>query len=128
MSWFVENIQTILLASGYFTASVALFFFKPELGLKLFFKHQDPDALLVFIFRHWTAVVGTFGILLVIAAYNPVIRTHIMVAAAAEKAVITYLVLSNLTRTNFAKWALPVALIDGACVVLYLGYLLADKP
>ncbi|HET8705108.1 MAG TPA: hypothetical protein VFM46_02300 [Pseudomonadales bacterium] len=128
MSWFVENIQTILLVTGYFTAAVGLFFFKPELGLNVLFKHTNPEPLLVFIFRHWTLLVGTFGILLVISAYNPVIRTHIMVAASVEKAFIVYLVLSNLKSTPFAKWALPAAIVDAACIVCYLGYLMADKP
>lgn len=128
MSWFVENIQTILLVTGYLTAAVGAFFFKPVLGLNLLFKHSSPDPLLVFIFRHWTLLVGIFGILLVIAAYNPVIRTHIMVAASIEKAAIAYLVLSQLKSSNFAKWALPTALFDAACVVCYAGYLSADKP
>ena len=128
MSWFVENIQTILLVSGYITASIGIFFFKPELGLNVFFKQQTPDALLVFVFRHWTILVGIFGILLVIAAYNPVIRTHVMVAAAVEKTMIAYLVFSNLKKTSFAKWSLPAALFDSVCVFCYVAYLIADKP
>lgn len=128
MSWFVENIQAILLVTGYVTAGVGLFYFKPALGINLMFKQSNPEPLLIFVFRHWAVLVGIFGILLVMAAYNPVIRTHIIVAAAIEKSFLIYLIVRNLKSSSFAKAALPSALFDAINVICYLGYLLADKP
>ena len=128
MNWTVQHIETILWVTGLFTASVGLMALAPTLGLRIMFKEERPSPLLVFVFRHWAVVVASLGALLILAANQPELRTPVIIAAGIEKAILVLMVLSNLRSTDFAKWALPAAIVDTVCVAMYVMYLLGTQP
>ncbi len=115
-------IGWILGISGAITALGGLFgAAAPRALLRLVFGITDPDGALRFFARHWGVLIFAVGTLLVWAAYDPSLRTAVLLAAAIEKlAIVAMIFFGPLKRTQLMTLA---AVADGTFAILYLAYL-----
>lgn len=111
-------IATALVVTGAITASVVVVAILPQTALRLVFGAGRVDALTVLIARHWGLLVALVGGLLIYAAYNPEVRTPVMIAAIVEKFAIGLLVLGSTFRNK--PGAALVAGADAAMALLYV--------
>ena len=117
-----SSIGWILIISGIGTAAgslaVALF---PKLVAQLAFGAQSPDALNIFLIRHWGALLFVVCALTVYCAYVPVTRVPILIAAVIEKLVIVGLIFFGPVKRTVPMTA--VAALDGTLAILFVAYL-----
>lgn len=117
-----SSIGWILIISGIGTAAgslaVALF---PKLVAQLAFGAQSPDALNIFLIRHWGALLFVVCALTVYCAYVPATRVPILTAAVIEKLVIVVLILFGPVKRTVAMTV--VAALDGTLAILFIAYL-----
>jgi len=111
-----------LIVSGVATATgslaVALF---PKLVAQLAFGAKSPDALNIFLIRHWGALLFVVCALTVYCAYVPVTRVPILIAAVIEKLVIVGLIFFGPVKRTVPMTA--VAALDGTLAILFVAYL-----
>ncbi|MFZ6777209.1 hypothetical protein ACO0LD_10325 [Undibacterium sp. Ji83W] len=121
-----KTISKILYVSGTVTMLAGLQFIAPTLFLQAS-GMQVGDVTGLFFARHWGLMAFVVGALIIYAVRQVQARRAILLAAAVEK-----LGLVIMVAINWAEPALQglhiAALFDGACVVLYLIYLLAKLP
>ena len=117
-----DHVSEILIVTGLLTMGAIAAFLLPANVLKLVFGIDDPDAGIRFVGRHWGLLVFLVGALLVFAGRHPEIRLPVLVVAATEKLVGSWLILAGLLRRR------PVALVmvaaDSLMAILYLLILL----
>ncbi len=121
-----KTISKILYVSGTVTMLAGLQFIAPTLFLQAS-GMQVADVTGLFFARHWGLMAFVVGALIIYAVKQTHARRAILLAAAVEK-----LGLVVMLAINWAEPALQglhiAALFDGACVVLYLIYLLGKPP
>ena len=117
-----SSIVWILRISGAVTALAgAGAFLGPAPLLKLVFGIDREDAATTFFVRHWGVLVAVTGMLIAWSAYLPDARLPILIAGAAEKAVLIALVFFGpLKRTPGMTL---IAAMDGVFTILYVLYL-----
>ncbi|MFZ6708492.1 hypothetical protein [Undibacterium sp. TC9W] len=119
-------IRKILYVSGTVTMLAGLQFIAPTLFLQAS-GMQVGDVTGQFFARHWGLMAFVLGALIIYAVKQTQARKAILLAAAVEK-----LGLVTMVAINWAEPALQglhiAAFFDGACVVLYLIYLLGKQP
>jgi hypothetical protein len=115
-------IGWILSISGAVTALGGLFAaVAPRPFLQAVFGVPDAGVALTFFARHWGVLIFAIGALLVCAAYDPALRTAVLLAGAGEKLVIVAMIFfGKLQRTRLITVA---AVADGVFAILYLAYL-----
>jgi hypothetical protein len=118
-------IRKILYVSGTVTMLAGLQFIAPTLFLQAS-GMQVGDVTGLFFARHWGLMAFVVGALIIYAVKQTQARRAILLAAAVEK-----LGLVVMLAINWSEPALQglhtAAFFDGACVVLYLIYLI-NKP
>ena len=117
-----DNIQLILMVTGFVTMLPLLQFLFPAAFLKLLNKIEIRDEAGLFFARHWGMMAFVVGGLLVYAAGHPEARLPIVGAALIEKAALVLLIAINWSKP-FGKGFAVTLLFDGACCVVYGLYL-----
>ncbi|MFZ6731415.1 hypothetical protein ACO0LG_05810 [Undibacterium sp. Ji42W] len=119
-------IRKILYVSGTVTMLGGLQFIAPTLFLQAS-GMQVGDVTGLFFARHWGLMAFVVGALIIYAVKQTQARRAILLAAAVEK-----LGLVVMLAINWSEPALQglhtAAFFDGACVLLYLIYLLNKPP
>ncbi|MFZ6654903.1 hypothetical protein [Undibacterium sp. TJN19] len=117
-----KTIRIILYVSGIGTMLAGLQFVAPTLFLQAS-GMQVGDVTGLFFARHWGLMAFVVGALILYAIRHTQARQAILMAADAEKLGLVAMVMLNWSEP--ALQGLHVAaFFDGACVVLYLIYLL----
>ena len=116
-----DNIQLILMVTGFVTMLPLLQFLFPAAFLKLHNKIETRDEAGLFFARHWGMMAFVVGGLVYAAGY-PQARLPIVGAALIEKAAMLLLIALNWNRP-FGKGFAVTLLFDGACCVIYGLYL-----
>ena len=97
-------------------------FLFPKTLLRLAFKIDAPDGGMLFFVMHWGVLIFVVGALLKVVAFEPALRTPVLIAAAIEKFAILFLVLFGpLKRTPGMTF---IAAADGSLAVIYTLYLI----
>ena len=117
-----DNIQLILMVTGFVTMLPLLQFLFPAAFLKLLNKIEIRDEAGLFFARHWGMMAFVVGGLLVYAAGHPEARLPIVGASLIEKAALVLLIAINWSKP-FGKGFAVTLLFDGACCVVYGLYL-----
>ncbi len=118
-----NNIGLILYVTGAITAGMIIQLLFPRLVLEKILKLKIEGDVTDFYARHWGVLVFVTGALLCYAAYDPAVRTPVLIGAIIEKAALVLLVLANYKKGYLPKFAM-MAGFDSLCVVLYVLYLL----
>lgn len=117
-----SSIVWILVGSGAVTCAAGLpAFLFPRQLLRIAFGIEDPSDGVVFFARHWGLLIFLVGALVVYSAYDPASRFPILIAAAAEKAVLVGQIFFGRMKRTVVMTA--IALGDGLFAVLYVAYL-----
>ncbi|MFZ6767942.1 hypothetical protein ACO0LM_12760 [Undibacterium sp. Di26W] len=120
-----KSIRKVLYVSGVVTMLAGLQFLAPTLFLQAS-GMQVGDVTGLFFARHWGLMAFVVGALILYAVKQVEARRAILLAAATEKLGLVVMLLINWSEP--ALQGLHIAAIfDGACVLLYLIYLL-EKP
>ncbi|MES2038209.1 MAG: hypothetical protein V4495_10245 [Pseudomonadota bacterium] len=119
-------IRKILYISGTVTMLAGLQFIAPTLFLQAS-GMQVGDVTGLFFARHWGLMAFVVGALIIYSVKQAQARKAILLAAAVEKLGLVVMLAINWTEPALQGLYIA-AMFDGACVVLYLIYLLGKSP
>jgi hypothetical protein len=78
------------------------------------------------VVRHWGALIGLFGLMLIYGAFKETVRRMVLLVTSAGKAIFISLVLSQ--GQQFAlSHAGPGLVIDSITVLLFAAYLILSR-
>jgi hypothetical protein len=127
MGVFQVSIKWIMLISGLLTCAAAYVLFVPDASLRSLFGLPMTSPMTLIIVRHWGALVGLFGLMLIYGAFHESVRRMVLLTAGAGKAVFISLVLSQ--GQHVVGQAGPGVVLDAIAVLLFAAYLiLSTKP
>jgi len=78
------------------------------------------------VVRHWGALIGLFGIMLIYGAFKESVRRMVLLATTVGKAIFISLVLSQGARLLLAQ-AGPAVAIDSITIFLFVAYLILTR-
>ena len=121
-----RTIRWFLIVSGLLTCTTLVFaidinFFTPMLGGLVDYTPSSVPAL-----RHWGFTIFVIGALMVAAGFRPWLRFEIILLAAAEKAFLAYLFLSNLGQP-WVMGYLVLVMVDTLIVAYMIVYLVSEE-
>jgi hypothetical protein len=124
-TFIARTIKWCLIVFGVLTAMTLPFaididLLTPMLGGLVDYTPSSVPAL-----RHWGIMVFGIGVLMIAAAFRPWLRFETMVFSTLEKAVLVFLVISNVGQP-WAKGYLVPALIDATIVAYSVLYFISD--
>jgi hypothetical protein len=114
-----RSIPWIMLISGLLTCTAFYEVFAPQAALQGTSLNSPMELLIV---RHWGALVGLFGLLLIYGAFKAPARRLILAATTAGKAVFILLALLQGLQTVFPQAGAGIV-IDSITVLLFATYL-----
>ena len=123
---FERSIKWIMLICGLLTSATSYVMFAPEAALRsaLGLPISSPMALVVV--RHWGALIGLFGLMLIYGAFKDSVRRMVLVTTSAGKA--AFIALGLLQGRQFLlSQAGPGAVIDFIAVLLFATYLISSR-
>ena len=115
-----------LLIVGLLTSSMLIQLCAPQYGLTTFSGKNITDPFVLFLARCAALPVVALGILMMWAAFNPLLQWPIMLIAIISKLVYLGLILSHWKETE--KAYLSVIIIDSLSVLVLTGCLLTMTP
>jgi hypothetical protein len=121
MNKFQRAIKWIMLVSGLLTCTTAFALFASDASLRSTFDVSLSNPMTLIVVRHWGALVGLFGIMLIYGAFEESVRRMVLLAASAGKAIFISLVLSY--GHHVVSQAGPGVMIDTISVLLFVVYL-----
>jgi hypothetical protein len=116
-----EHSAVVIGTTGLITTGAIGFFLAPDLLLKFIFAVQVPSRELILLTRHWGFMVFLLGLLLVWAAFEPLIRIPVVLMASTEKLMFAVLVWRGPMRVRTLRLA---AVGDALLAVLLVFWLL----
>lgn len=125
MSWVVDNIRWIMLASGLLTTTMVYAAFAPGAAMRATFGEAVVDLGARVVVRNWGALIGLVGLMLVYGASVPEARPMALIVAGTSKLVFVTLVLAHGRR--FLPTAGIAIAIDVVAILLFAAYLLATR-
>jgi hypothetical protein len=120
-----KSIKWVMVICGLLTCATSYVLFVPNASLQSAL--GVPSNPMVFILvRHWAALIGLFGLMLIYGAFKEAVRRMVLLATSAGKAVFISLVL--LQGQHFVRsQAAPGLAIDSISVPLFATYLIATR-
>jgi len=105
-----------------FTAGSVGVFLQPVKQVALIYGENLTGTAVTMLVRHWGLLITGAGVLLIFAAFNPPLRTPMMVLGVAEK----ILLAGSILATPLRRRPIPIviAVIDLLIVLLYILYLI----
>jgi hypothetical protein len=121
-----RTIRWFLIVSGLITCATLPFaididFMTPMLGGLVDHTPSSVPAL-----RHWGFTIFGIGVLMVVSACRPWLRFETMLLAAAEKAFLVYLFLSNLGQPWIMGY-LVLVMVDALIVAYIIVYFVSEQ-
>ncbi len=126
MNWIVAKIKWIMLVSGLLTCTMFYAAIAPQAALISTFGESLEGPLMEIIVRNWGALITLMGVMLLYGAFNPPNRRLILTVAGLSKLVFIGLVLTY-GRHYLAHQVGLAIVIDGAAVLLFIGYLIGVR-
>lgn len=125
MRWFVRNFKWVMLVSGLMTLTMVQAAFAPQAALRSTFGESLDGPLAEIVVRNWGALIALVGAMLIYGAFQPAVRTLVLVVAGLSKATFIALVLTYGTQ-YLGTLATPVV-VDSVMIVLFMVYLAASR-
>jgi hypothetical protein len=123
---FQNSIKWIMLISGLLTCATSYVLFAPEASLRSAFGVPITSPMALIVVRHWGALIGLFGLMLIYGAFKETVRRMVLLVTSAGKAIFISLVLSQ--GQQFAlSHAGPGLVIDSITVLLFAAYLILSR-
>jgi hypothetical protein len=125
MNMFQRSIKWIMLVFGLSTCATAYVLFASDASLRATFGVSLSNPMTLIVVRHWGALVGLFGLMLVYGAFKESVRRMVLLTTATGKAIFISLVLSQ--GQHFASQAGAGIVLDTIAVLLFAAYLISSR-
>ncbi|MEW6129688.1 MAG: hypothetical protein AB1757_21795 [Acidobacteriota bacterium] len=126
MNWLVARMKWVMLVCGVLTCAMLYTAIAPQAALRSTFGESLEGALAEIIVRNWGVLITLVGAMLIYGAYNPPVRSLILIVAGIGKLIFIALVLVY-GRQFLSHQAGFVVVIDLLMVILFFGYLVAVR-
>jgi hypothetical protein len=126
VSVFRRSIKWIMLISGILTCATAYVLFAPVESLRFAFGLPISSPMALIVVRHWGALIGLFGLMLIYGAFKEPVRRMVLLAVSAGKAIFILLVLSQ-GQQFLRSQAGPGVVIDSVTVLIFAAYLILTR-
>jgi hypothetical protein len=126
MSIIEANIRWVMLVAGAATCSMAYAAVAPQTALLAAFGETLDGPVADIVVRNWGALITLVGAMLIYGAFNPQVRSMVLLAAGASKLAFIALVLSHGGRFVAHQAGIAVA-IDLLWVALFAWYLVGGR-
>ncbi len=121
MQGFIDKtLKPVLIIGGLGTAAAGLYAVAPQFAVENIAGIEFIQDYTIFV-QHWGFTVSLIGLMMVVAAFRPTWVLPVLIIAAAEKAFIVYLAVSNIDEYFAAGFRVPAAM-DAVIVVYCLLY------
>ena len=124
MSFIVDNMQWIMLASGLLTLTMAQAVFAPRAAALAIFGENISGAAAELVVRNWGGLITGGGAMLIYGAFNPEWRPLVLIFTGAGKAMFIVLVLAHGGKFLQRQAGIAV-MLDSVMVALFAAYLAA---
>jgi hypothetical protein len=126
MNWIVRYMKGIMLVSGLLTCTIFYAAIAPDAILRSIFGDTLQGPVAEIVVRHWGALIGLMGAMLVYGAFSTAARSLVLTIAGLNKLIFIALMLSF--GRPFLDHQAGVAVIsDLVQVALFVGYLIAAR-
>ena len=125
MKGFQSSIKWIMLVSGLLTCAASYVLFAPELSLRATFGVPTTSPMALIILRHWGALIGLFGLMLIYGAFKESVRRMVLLVTSAGKVAFISLVLSEGSQFALSQAGAGLV-IDSITVLLFAAYLISS--
>lgn len=126
MSFIIENMQWIMLASGLLTLTMLQAVFSPRTAMQAIFGEEVAGLAAELVVRNWGGVIAIGGAMLAYAAFNPEWRALVLIFTGAGKLMFIGLVLAH-GRRFLSRQAGVAIVLDAIMVALFAAYLIATR-
>lgn len=126
MTIIAASIKWIMLVSGALTCTMAYAAIAPQAALRSTFGVALEGPVADIVVRNWGALITLVGAMLIYGAFNPQVRSLVLIVAGASKLVFVALVLSHGGRYLGHQAGVAIA-VDTVWVVLFTWYLLGAR-
>ena len=125
MQWIVMSMKWIMLVSGALTCTMLYAAISPQAALQGTFGETLDGPVANIVVRNWGVLIGLIGAMLIYGAFNPVVRSLVLIVAGISKVAFISLILS--VGWQFLGYQAGIAVVsDVLQVSLFIGYLLAS--
>lgn len=122
MNWLVNKMKWVMLVSGLLTMTMIHAAISPDAALKGTFGDSLSGPLAEIVVRNWGALIALVGAMLVYGAFQPQVRTMVLVVAGLSK--LTFIALILTFGTQFLGHQAGVAVaVDSVMVLVFFVYL-----
>jgi nucleoside recognition membrane protein YjiH len=123
---FGRSIKWIMLICGLLTCATSYVMFAPDAALRSALGVLTTSPMALVVVRHWGALIGLFGLMLIYGAFKESVRRMVLVTASAGKAAFIVLVLLQGQQFLLSE-ARPGVVIDFITVLLFATYLISSR-
>lgn len=121
MSWLIAKMKWVMLVSGVLTLTMVQAAFAPSAALRATFGETLEGPLAEIVVRNWGALIALVGAMLIYGAFQPQVRSLVLVVAGLSKLIFITLTLIFGTRYLGQQAGVAIA-IDSVMVLLFITY------
>jgi hypothetical protein len=126
MNWIVTYMKGIMLVTGLLTCTIFFAALAPDAILRSIFGDTLQGPVAEIVVRHWGALIGLMGAMLVYGAFNTAARPLVLTVAGLNKlAFIAFILLFG--RPFLGQKAGVAVISDLVQVALFAAYLIAAR-
>ena len=126
MAFIARHIRWIMLFSGALTCTMAYAAIAPQAALLSTFGETLQGPVAEVVVRNWGILITLIGAMLIYGAFNPPVRSLVLVVAGISKLVFVALVLSQGIRFLGHQAGIAIA-VDLIWVVIFACYFLGPR-
>ncbi len=126
MTFVTPLIKPIMIISGGLTLSMIYAALAPQAALTSMFGDTLSGPLAEIVVRNWGALIAIGGATLIWGAFEPSVRTLVLLAVGVSKLVFIALIV-GLGRQYLTGQAGIAVALDAMCVLLFALYLLESR-
>jgi hypothetical protein len=115
-----------MLISGILTCATSYVLFAPAGFVRSAFGVPVSSPMGLIVVRHWGALIGLFGLMLIYGAFKEPVRRMVLLATSAGKAIFILLILSQ-GQQFLRSQAGPGVVIDSVTVLIFAAYLILGR-
>jgi len=125
MSILAKNIKWIMIISGLLTCTMAYAALSPQAALRSTFGEELSGPVADIVVRNWGVLITLIGGMLLYGAFEPAVRSLVLIVAGTSKLMFVALVLSHGWR-YLGQAGIAVA-VDALWVVVFALYVLGAR-
>jgi hypothetical protein len=126
MTWIVASMKWIMLVSGALTCTMFYAAVAPQAALRSTFGESIDGPVAEIVVRNWGALIALIGVMLIVGAFNPAVRSLVLTVASVSKLGFITLVLVY-GRQFLGFQAGTAVLTDLIQVAVFVTYLIAVR-